>query len=656
MSSQIVVNIKDASSSIVIPDTDVPETNTPDTGVFSVSHDNDVNVATGMVAPIIGVSILVLVLVVLVAKIVKNHKSKNTDRFSIHSEHRLMLRFMSVAVVVLLFSFAFLNYNEKSDTVNAQTTASDGLSITTEDINIDVELDDEPVFAMTKSTVKVDVATDSGYTLMAYVDSESSDLINETDTSSKSKISGLESSYSQVLTENTWGMALAEPEDQDTPVFRGLPIGQKEAITVKVTGSKATVANDATELYYATYVTPDLEEGTYTGATVNYVAVSNPTTDDDITVRYYTYDNNNEYELTNTVTYGLDCSIVYIGGNCRKAYAGELTTINAANGDIDVLPPFGRFENLEGSLNPIAYEGVDGLKIAVDYRGESDFYTVFLKGAYPTINSLIAKMQEIENAGGDPNDWIAGFFVPTMVNETEDSLKELYFSGDAFTIISIPFDDGNYSDFNYVVTPIFMNEPSDIDTTETTICGLAETNDANIVVWDAGSYFGMVRPISFPGADRLRVEVSYNFPSSENGDFKLITIEGNWSGVSKPIGHQIYSSDEDISRVDTFDYNGDTVTLYFDGAVNSSANINDYGFSAKVYPIYNDEIEDTMPTQTCRIVSKSGNYRDHKYGGDWFLEFGEDGELVRSEDDIKHILYVWYDTLRGRTIDAYEPK
>jgi hypothetical protein len=201
-----------------------------------------------------------------------------------------------------------------------------------------------------------------------------------------------------------------------------------------------------------------------------------------------------------------------------------------------------------------------------------------------------------------------------------------------------------------------MNGPSDIDTTETTICGLAETNDANTVVWDGGSYFGMVRPISFPGADGLRVEISYNFPSSENGDFELITIEGNWSGISKPIGHQIYSSDEDISSVDTFDYNGDTVTFYFEGGISSSVDISNYGFSAKVYPIYNSETEDTIPTQTCRIVSKSGNYRDHEYGGEWFLEFGEDGEFAVSEDDIKHILYVWYDALRGHTIDVYEPK
>ncbi len=664
MSSKLSVNVK--YPEIVVPDTDVPGADTPDTGMFSVSHNDMASNTNNMVVPIISVSIVVLVLVALVISAFKHHKHKKNNKFSIHTGKGALLRFTGLLALILVATFVFIKYNEKQDNnVNAtgtNTNTNTELSITTEDIDINVTLDDTPVFATTKSTVTVNAATTNGYTLMAYVDSNTSDLTNETNTNATTKITGLESSYSQPLTENTWGVALSLPENQDAPVFHGLPTKKEDAMMIKVTGSTATNANDTTELYYATYVTPDLEEGTYTGATVNYVAVTSPTTDDEITVRYNVFNPNTyDFELFNTVTYGLDCSMTYIGDNCRKVYAGESMALNAADGAIGTLPTFEQFENLEGSLNPIAYEGVDGVKVAIDYRGEDHFYAVILKGAYPTMTSLITKMQEIESSGGNLNDWIVRVFAPNMVDETEDSLREYYLNGDAFTIISIPIKNENYSAFNYVVTPIFINKPSDINTIETTVCGLADIDDAYDDAEEDDVYFDMIRPITFPGANGLRVEITYNSPSRDDGYFNLTIIEGNWLGFSEPSRYiEIGPFDIDKAGLETYNFDGDTVTFYFFGYF-SRANVDDYGFSAKVYPVYDAETESTIPTQTCKLVNKSGTYREPSPDWNWDIPFDYDGDGesddvyrdIVGEDGILFLLLNNYGIVRGGTVDVF---
>ncbi len=277
MSSKLLINVNDATPAVV-PDTDAdtnPDTNVPDTGVFSTVHNDGVNNTPNMIAPIIGISVVALVLIALIISLVKKHKQKKTNKFSIYSKGHTILRITGIMTLILITTFVALNYNVKQeDNVSA---ASNTLTVTTSDIEIDVDLNDKAVFATGESTVTVGSATEAGYTLMAFVDSTTTDLKNETNKSSTSTISMLNTTDFKnptALTNNTWGIATTKPTSQDSIVFTGLPTTLDTAMTLKIT-DEATTANDKSTFYYGTYITPDLDYGTYSGTTITYIAIAN---------------------------------------------------------------------------------------------------------------------------------------------------------------------------------------------------------------------------------------------------------------------------------------------------------------------------------------------------------------------------------------------
>ena len=236
MSSKLLINVNDAS--IVVPDTSGDSSaTTPDTGgntiLAGTNYANDNG--TSMVLPVLGISLLVLLIITaIITTTVRRHKTNKAGKFSINNTKRLIARVTTLSAVVLLAILATVNLNNKQEQVGA-TANTDELTITASDIKIDVDLNDKAVFATGESVVTVDSATEAGYTLMAYVDSNTTDLKNQTNASSKSTITMLESTYSQALTDNTWGMAITKPTSQDSEVFRGLPTTEKEAMTIKVT-------------------------------------------------------------------------------------------------------------------------------------------------------------------------------------------------------------------------------------------------------------------------------------------------------------------------------------------------------------------------------------------------------------------------------------
>ena len=659
MSSKMIINVKDAR--IVVPDT-----GTPDTGMFSATHSDGVNSLGNMIAPIIGISLVTLMLIAVIVKICKGRKQKKNASFKIHSGRRLALRFGSVALVVLIAAFAVIKYNEKQDFVKAEGLIVDNeLSLTTEDVSINVELGDEPVYAMSKSIVKVDTATLNGYTLMAYIDSDTADLKNETNAKSGSKISGLESTYSQALGENTWGVALTSPGGFDAPVFRGLPIGEKNAMTVKVTGSVATPANDITPLYYATYLVPGLDEGRYTGTTINYVAIANPTTDD-ITVNFNVRNEETDSEeLFNTMVYGLDCALAYVGGNCQKAYAGE--SIMVASSAV-MEPEPGQETPIQ--IEPVRVEGADILKMTLDYN--MDFESSMLaiiNGYYTDQEAIETAMRDLIDSGGRPEDFVV--YISNIMGE--DLLTdELYVDNDSVTIIFGRSIDSDNS-FSAEITPIYLEEPSNITTTETNICRVVESGNLGSGWGDDGDikehlkngiiYLGrseVLRPVTVPGAKRVRVEVEYNFPERTMG---LVLIEGTWDGNMDNLPEkyqQVGSMNQNESGVKTFDFDGDTVSFYVMNRMDNPQ-ADDYGFTAKIYPLYDDETEGTEPTKTCKIVKKSGVYKEPVgFDGDWIVPLDFEGDdqpgrifIFRGETDLESILMSGYDEFRGRTLDAY---
>lgn len=259
--NQFTVNVVKPEDDIVVPDTDSTDTVvTPETGTISTSS-YDGSSATPIIG---GVAIILLAIVAVVAVIIRRRKDKKT-------------RFLSATtgLIILLTSivvFGCLKSNDSHFSVNADNNNPDSLSISVSDVNINIEVVDDPVYAMATSAVTVNTATGAGYVLSAYV--ENADLVSETSTDQISSLAPSTSTAS--LSDNTWGVALTSPTDQSSEVFVGLPADASSPMAIKET-SDATEAGDTTELYYATYVTPELDAGTYTGATINYIAVANPT-------------------------------------------------------------------------------------------------------------------------------------------------------------------------------------------------------------------------------------------------------------------------------------------------------------------------------------------------------------------------------------------
>ena len=276
MSSKLLINVNDATPTVV------PDTSAPDTGMFSVSHTDGVSFNTSMILPIIG--IIVLIVAIIVGIIVAISRRKKVNRFTTHTNKHLVAKLTTFSVVVLASLFAVMNLDKLTNLASAVLLVDDlknaddnSLTITASDIKIDVDLNDKAVFATGESTVTVDSATEAGYTLMAYVDSTTTDLKNETNKSSTSTIAMLNTTDFKnpaALTNNTWGIAATRPTDQTSAVFTGLPTTLDTAMTLKII-DEATTANDKSTFYYGTYITPDLDYGTYSGTTITYIAIAN---------------------------------------------------------------------------------------------------------------------------------------------------------------------------------------------------------------------------------------------------------------------------------------------------------------------------------------------------------------------------------------------
>ncbi len=270
MSSKLLINVNDATPTVV------PDTSAPDTGMFSVSATDGANNIASMIFPIIGIFVLLTATVAIA--ITATIKRKKVNRFTTHTNKHLASKLAALSIVTLLGVLGVINADELTKMVNAttETSGDDVLTITASDIRIDTDLDDTAVFAVGESVVTVESATRGGYTLLAYIDSTSTDLTNETNKSSKSTISMLKADIKapEALTNNTWGITTTKPTGQTSEVFAGLPTTQEEAAIIKET-TEATSVNDKSTFYYGTYITPGLDYGTYSGVTITYIAIAN---------------------------------------------------------------------------------------------------------------------------------------------------------------------------------------------------------------------------------------------------------------------------------------------------------------------------------------------------------------------------------------------
>ena len=280
MQSDIVVNVKepDVNDDVVVP-TGIG-TNTPNTGYLGVEGSSSAN---GIDANIVALSLIgaIILAITIVFILVKEHHSSLKRIF----KHRKYAIYSLVALAMLVsmvscFGLKDLNGTDTSNIANAASNNENTLAITVDSTSkIDVTLEDNPAYAYMKNTVTVTSSTEAGYTLTANIIGNDKDLINITNPeASNSTISGLEASSdasdTKTLNDNTWGISLTEPTSQDSNVFLGLPTEGTDPLTL-VNKDSATPANDTTDVYLGTYVTPDLPYGTYSGVAVTYTAVAN---------------------------------------------------------------------------------------------------------------------------------------------------------------------------------------------------------------------------------------------------------------------------------------------------------------------------------------------------------------------------------------------
>jgi hypothetical protein len=249
----------------------------------------------------------------------------------------------------------------------------------------------------------------------------------------------------------------------------------------------------------------------------------------------------------------------------------------------------------------------------------------------------------------------------------DDGYHEFELSGDAFTIVSFPYHQKEFDDFTYEITPIFMTKPSNINTNETIVCALTDSDEATGEVYEYdGEWYGLssIRSITIPGADGLRVEITYTFPPEY---LRLGVIEGGAQELYYANSYYFSSYDNEISGSKVINIEGDMATFDFSGYYpydEKDEYISNYGFSAKIYPIYNNEIEGTIPTQICKIVEKSGTYREPDYfdNGCWvwywkpentfdYSSMIDPGSLGRF--GIKSWLYLNYDLFSGTILNFY---
>lgn len=310
MNNHIRVHVGEPGSSIIVPNTG---------GLFhGESH-------SGEALPFITAGIIaLLILGVVIAMIVANKKNRKTFGYNkglkmSSSRGKIAALFALIAIVGLTPFVMSELQKESKESVSAVEQDGNTLSIAVEDVNLDVEVEDEKVFAFTSSGVKVTTPTRFGYDMMVYADS--ADLVS----ADGNKIAAMDDEEG-VLTDNTWGVSLYRPEDQENGDWMSMPTTLDDAIEARSVSS-ATDENSTTRIYYGVYVTPDLPYGVYEGPTINYVAVAK-VVEPEVTMVFSSgdaYFDEARTQKTNTVGFARTCSseTMYVNEEYQTAKIGS---------------------------------------------------------------------------------------------------------------------------------------------------------------------------------------------------------------------------------------------------------------------------------------------------------------------------------------------
>ncbi len=651
MSSRIIINVADPA---IVPDTGG---STPETGMFSIGE-SGINASFSNLGLIIGVSAVALFAVIALIIILVRHYKKQQGFKSfikLYSAHTLSLKLPILTLCIFMSVFAFLKLSNYYHAANAESEPeNDGsISISTEDVGINVDLEDEPVFAVGRSTVTVNTATTSGYTLMAFIDNDEKNLVNSTNPESTTSIDMIDVAYPQALTDNTWGVALSSPTSQDNPIFRGLPTTQDDALVIKATNIIPTVANDKITLYYATYVTPELDTGVYTGATITYIALAN-STPEDVTVNYHgngLYFDENETITTNTVIYGETCAMAYVGGNCTKAYIATSPTIVKTENINDDGTMDHYNDSNDRQIQTITKPGADLLQVELTYGYDAaDGMLVFIGipddydevWEYMDDETFFTEFYDYDGSWSDDEQTATiNFTVPS------DTLTFMIYTGE---------EPPTYYGYYAKITPIYYEQPQDIDVVEDVLCHIVKSenidDEGNMIESYTAEY--VWQSVVVPGASKVKVDITYAITANTAGiDIAEGHWDGNWGNLPANY-YELYSEDENLSGTKSLIFNGDTVSFVME-AWDDPIEDFDYGFYAKIYPIYDEYSEDTTLAEVCSFGQK-GTYKEPIGYNTWYtmaLEEGGDPIPFYGSADITQFIAYYYEELKGQTLDIY---
>ncbi|MBR2994442.1 hypothetical protein IKF32_00790 [Candidatus Saccharibacteria bacterium] len=162
----------------------------------------------------------------------------------------------------------------------------------------------------------------------------------------------------------------------------------------------------------------------------------------------------------------------------------------------------------------------------------------------------------------------------------------------------------------------------------------------------------VLTPITVIGASKMKIEMQYGISS---GTLVGVT-QGEWNGDSSalPGDHEVIT--EQSSGNATFVFEGDTVTV---GIMNTSGTSPtegyDYGFYARVYPIYATEQEGTEPSdEFASLTTDTGTYATTTdWYGSWYADINNTHYDFLDETGVKDFLKSNIVTLSGTTIDLY---
>ena len=159
----------------------------------------------------------------------------------------------------------------------------------------------------------------------------------------------------------------------------------------------------------------------------------------------------------------------------------------------------------------------------------------------------------------------------------------------------------------------------------------------------------LTQPITISNADKLKIVIEYGI-----SDAMIAVITGTWDGENEPDEYKYigsYSEGEDTYIID-----GDTAT-FFMNSWNEAEVGYDFGFYAKVYPIYDEEVEGTtyeVFDEECNIVPQIGAYAETTTWNDfWYMM--EDGYMSSyyDENEIKWFIEEHQEYLGGQTLTLY---